>query len=355
MAYIYSSDISSANGYKSLLDSNGLSTSLIYRGDAVNSDFSKYNLIIIGSDLDITGSQDDVSLVSVIDNSGKPVLALGEGGYYFLGQLKLKTGYPNGWHGSENSIFVINSSKKIFKQPYAISIPENNILQLYTSTGHVGISLLPIPSNVIPLGRESGDPDHYPLTVEKNKYILWGFTGSPDIMTEDGKYLFVNIASNIVKPSKGKTEPEIDYRYLTITSTPENANVFIDGIYMGKTPIKVYTDSRKHLIYLELEGYDIWVKEIKKDQNNVVASLNQEKPGVRKTTNLGPQTKYLNFTSNKKATVYLEGTRIGDTPCGRKCLQFKTYKYLVKRPGYNNLEGEKYIGAKSITLKVTYR
>lgn len=346
VVYIYSSDTSSANSYKSLLDSNGLSTSLIYRDDVASSNFSKYSLIIIGSDLDITDSQDDASIASVIDNSGKPILALGEGGYSFFGQLKLKTGSPNGWHGSENSIFVMNASKKIFNQPYAITIPENNIIQLYTSTDHVGIYLLSVPSNVIPLGRESGDSDHYPLTVEKNKYVLWGFTGSPDTMTEDGKHLFVNIASSMAKPSTGTNkpdEPKINYKYLDITSTPNAADIYIDGVYAGQTPkYDIKMELRTYSILLEHEGYYSWERNVDKDQNNIAATLTKIKPlepGERETSmhKAQPYGFLVIFSTPPNADAYINGRLLTkQTPLKFKYRDTRTYSIRLEKTGYKS-------------------
>ena len=195
LAYIYSTDTSSANSYKSLLDANGYSTTLIPMSDVATTDFSKYDAIITGSDTGSMSSWGDSASVSAVKDSYKPIIGLGEGGYALFGQLKLDTGHPQGWHGDKNSIYVVDTSHTIFKTPNAIVIPKSKIIRLYTSTQHVGIYLPAIPSNIAVLGREVESTSHYPLTLERNKYLLWGFTASPVGMTGVGKDLFINVVS----------------------------------------------------------------------------------------------------------------------------------------------------------------
>lgn len=302
MAYIYSSDVSSANSYKSLLDSNKLSTSLIYRDYAADSNFSKYDIIIVGSDVIFTGSKDDVILASAIKNSGRSIVALGEGGYSFFGQLKLDIGAPNRWYGNENNIYATNVietpnrwygsdnriyatnvSHPIFYRPNNISIPENHIIQLYNITSCVGIYL---PSDyfrssrAFELGEKSNRDDYYPLALEKEKYFLWGFTDSPDTMTSKGKDLFVNVINYMAGLSK-KPNSEIKENetgkinvYTYISWNPdepvshENATFTISGpyTYTGKNlnwtildvPVGTYT-----INYGSLSGYETPVSETK--------------------------------------------------------------------------------------------
>jgi outer membrane protein assembly factor BamB len=193
LAYIYSTDATSALSYKSLLDANGYSATLIPLSDVATTDFSTYAALIIGSDTGSMSSWSDIASVSAVQDSSKPIIGLGEGGYALFGQLELDTGHPQGWHGSRNSIYVVDASHTIFKMPNAISIPRSKEILLYSSTEHVGIYLPEIPSNIVVLGREVDSTTHYPLTLERDRYLLWGFTASPESMTEVGKDLFINV------------------------------------------------------------------------------------------------------------------------------------------------------------------
>ncbi|MCJ7613331.1 hypothetical protein MUO71_00995 [Candidatus Bathyarchaeota archaeon] len=137
---------------------------------------------------------DDANSVAAIEDSGKPVIGLGEGGYAFFGELELAIGSPNGAHGSRNSIEVIDPNSSLFSTPYSIEIPEDRVLQLYTETAHVGLYLWPtIPETVTALAADTNNFPYYLLATEYNRYLLWGFTESPQKMTEIGKTLFINV------------------------------------------------------------------------------------------------------------------------------------------------------------------
>ena len=75
-------------------------------GNIVNTDFTQFDVIIIGSNSGYTSTWGDPASVDTIVNSNKPILGLGEGGYAFYGKLSLNIGSPNGGHGSGNNIFV---------------------------------------------------------------------------------------------------------------------------------------------------------------------------------------------------------------------------------------------------------
>ena len=199
IAYIYDTDGASANSYKSLLDANGYSVTLIQMDDVATTDFSGYGLIIVGND---TGNlwDDNPDSVLAVDDSAKPIIGLGEGGYDFLGEIGLDIGTPYGAHGSENRIYAVDTSHTIFNTPNAITIPVDNLIELYTtSVGVVHIYLWPsIPPDVVTLGRHATDTGYYPLVQQGEIYLLWGFHASPDDMTQAGKDLFVNVVYNLI-------------------------------------------------------------------------------------------------------------------------------------------------------------
>jgi len=202
VAYIYHDDVESAEDYRALLNSYGCSTTLIPSNDVATVGFDAYDLILIGTDTGYMTTWTDEQNVAAVESSGKPIFGLGNGGYWYFGQLELSIGRPYGGHGSENSIEAIDPNSSLFNTPYSIEIPEDRILQLYTETNSIGIYLWPeLPETVTGFGRNSGDPGYYFLVAEHDKYMFWGFTESPDKpapseaegMTEIGKKLFINV------------------------------------------------------------------------------------------------------------------------------------------------------------------
>ncbi|MCP4347320.1 MAG: hypothetical protein GY795_17580 [Desulfobacterales bacterium] len=228
--YIYSSDNNMADTYKSFLDTNGYSTTIIPTDTAGSSDFSQFDLIIIGND---TGSLSD-EIVLKINESGLPVIGIGEGGYSFFGKNNLNTGYGNVRNGEVNEIFVTDITHPIYNLPDKINIPDDNVVQIYTDTLHIGIFLSPIPQNVTVLGREPSDNNHYPLVTENEKYLLWGFTGSPDSMTQTGKSIFINSVNYLTRDiSSSDTDGDIN----------GNSEVDLEDIIMGLKVIADISDS----------------------------------------------------------------------------------------------------------------
>jgi hypothetical protein len=96
-------------------------------------------------------------------------------------------------HGDGDSIIVIDPNYPLFVLPYAIEIPENRVLRLYTQSNNATIHLQMVHENVTVLGDEPANPGYSSLILEQNRYLFWGFTESPQKMTEVGKKLFINV------------------------------------------------------------------------------------------------------------------------------------------------------------------
>jgi hypothetical protein len=194
VAYIYHDHIESAKDYQALLNSYGCSTTLIPSHEVATTGFDAYDLIIAGTDTGYLTTWVDEQNVAAVENSGKPVVGLGKGGYWYFGQLGLSIGKPYGGYISKNSIEVDDPNNSLFRTPYAIDIPEDRVLLLYSETENIEIYLWPtIPETVTVLGRKVDDSGYFPLIMEHHRYLLWGFTESPQKMTEIGKTLFINV------------------------------------------------------------------------------------------------------------------------------------------------------------------
>ncbi|MBN2593639.1 MAG: hypothetical protein JXA81_09050, partial [Sedimentisphaerales bacterium] len=194
VAYIYSYNNHVAGSFESLLESYGCSTTSIRLNDVQEISLDSYDLIIVAEDTQFEEATNDPNIVTVIEISGKPVVGLGNGGYELFGLLGLSIGNPFGGHGSKNSIKVVDSNSSLFSTPYPIEIPEDRVLQLYTDTNSIGIYLWPtIPDTITVFGNEVNDVGYFPLVMQHRQYLLWGFTESPQKMTEVGKTLFINV------------------------------------------------------------------------------------------------------------------------------------------------------------------
>jgi hypothetical protein len=195
IAFVYS-DATDAGSYKALLDANGYPTTLIPMNGVATTDFSSYGTIIIGHGTGNLNTWGDSNSVAQIDNSGKPLIGLGEGGYAFFGKLLIELGWPNGMHGSQAGLNVVDTSSPIFNSPNNISIPASNDISIYsTSSPLVGIYFLPVPAGITVFGRFSSQSTHYMLSQQESRYLAWGFDDSPVSMTQTGRDLFINVVA----------------------------------------------------------------------------------------------------------------------------------------------------------------
>jgi hypothetical protein len=202
--YVHKSDIGAAGNFQSLLASYGCPTTMIRVADVPATLLDSYDLVIVADDTRHEITWSDPNAVTAIEDCGKPIIGLGDGGYDFFGLLGLSVGYPNGGHGSRNNIEVVDPNSSLYRMPYSIEIPADRALQLYTETNHVGLYFWPtIPETVTVLGGEVDNPGYYPLAMEHNRYLLWGFIESPKKMTEVGKTLFINIVIQMANRALG--------------------------------------------------------------------------------------------------------------------------------------------------------
>jgi hypothetical protein len=196
MAYIYSTDPESANSYKAFLEDKGYPTSLIHIDAIVAGMFSSDTLILIGSDTGREGAWGKSEIVDAINNSGQPIIGLGQGGHDFFGKLSLTVGYADSWDGRDTNIIVLDSSHDVFNTPNNLGVDTGQTISIYSKSTHVGINLpVPLPANVVLLGRNDAGQEHYPLVQEAPRYLLWGWEASPDSMTQIGKELFENVVN----------------------------------------------------------------------------------------------------------------------------------------------------------------
>ncbi len=117
------------------------------------------------------------------------------------------------------------------------------------------------------------------------------------------------------------------FGYLSVDSSPAGAKVYVDGSYIGDTPIENYKLSiGQHSLKITKQGYQDYTTTI---------ILN---PGDSKTLNieLTPIFGYLTINSNPSgATVFIDGTKIGKTPIEKHKILTGTHRVLVKMNGYH--------------------
>ncbi len=211
-AYVYDSDADTAAAFKELLGNHGVATTLVPLGSVAETDFSAYDVILAGYDTGDKSQWGTSAAIAQVAQSGKPVLGLGEGGYALFGKLDLDIGYPHGSHGAESGLDVVDPAHPIYNAPYEITVPFEGRLTVYKATCNtVQIHASTPPPDLVPIGREVDDQTHYVLLGEGARYLLWGYDGGPDDMTQTGHDLFINAAWHVIRAMQVDTLILTDY------------------------------------------------------------------------------------------------------------------------------------------------
>ncbi len=200
IAFIYKESSTDATSFKKLLETRNATVELVEINDVATADFSAFSLIIIDSNTGYIYDWGTTEAVTNITNSGKLVLGLGFGGASFFENFGLSINWGHGWTNSDQngtdidntSIYCVDTDLSIFTTPINITIPTTNLLQLYNNSGYIAEYQPSVGKGVILVGRQADNDTHYPL-VSEDGHWLWGFTNSPESMTQEGKDLFINI------------------------------------------------------------------------------------------------------------------------------------------------------------------
>lgn len=194
-AYIYNSDLDTANAFKELLEANGVSSTLVKLDQVASTNLAPYDLILVGHD---TGTSWDwygsSAALGAIQNSGKAVMGLGLGGATLFYELDLSIGYNHTWLAlDETQVYVPDDRHPLWNVPYDIYVPGDKLVTLYSTSSDTRAVYLPEPvGGVLPLGRQAENETHYPLIQEDSRYLLWGFYEGPAAMRSAGHDLFIN-------------------------------------------------------------------------------------------------------------------------------------------------------------------
>ncbi|NJF25969.1 PEGA domain-containing protein [Thermococcus sp. Bubb.Bath] len=131
-----------------------------------------------------------------------------------------------------------------------------------------------------------------------------------------------------MKEAVVNTTLEKSVGYLTLTSTPSGATVFIDGKQVGTTPLNKYElEPGTHLITLKMSGY----------QNKTIVVKITAGKEITKSVTLEKPNGYLTLTSTpSNATVIIDGKDVGTTPLNKYELAPGDHTIVLTKEGYQN-------------------
>jgi hypothetical protein len=196
VVYIYASDSSVADSFRTLLEPYGYQVDFISMGGILSTNFTPYKAILVGYETGSMSNWGDAAgnQANTLALTGKPIIAMGEGGYALFGKLGLLIGHPNGAHGSGTDVFAVTPASSLWSTPNSISIPASQVVKLYDTPSNTVEIYFPSPVMGIELiGRAVSSSSHYTIISQTGQFYLWGYDLGPAAMSGKGKRLFVNL------------------------------------------------------------------------------------------------------------------------------------------------------------------
>ena len=113
---------------------------------------------------------------------------------------------------------------------------------------------------------------------------------------------------------------------VSINSNPTGADVYIDGVYKGVTPLKTILSYGEHTIRFDREGYYQETQTIEVGDNmELVTEKLSQIVGKMKIT-----------SSPSGALVYIDGVKVGQTPFVKDDVLVGTHKIRIQKDGYES-------------------
>gem|GEM_PF-2659600 len=197
IAYVYNSDSTDAIAFKALLLENDCPVTLIPKAKAATTDYKNYQLIVIDHNTDFAGgglwTKSDAEAIKA---SGKRMLLMGIGGLIFSSKLGNDANWDNAGQFNETSFSVTDKTAAYLITPYVIAIPTSTpAVTLYPTAGMASGQQAPsgVLNNNILIGKFWTASTYYPVTLEKNQYMVFGFHSGVQNMTTNGRNFIVNL------------------------------------------------------------------------------------------------------------------------------------------------------------------
>lgn len=207
-ALIYGSDDSAATAYETALEARGFDVTLLFVGstEAGNaSTLQPYDLIVIdtlsGDATNPPTWQGNSKTINAIEQSGNPILGVGQGGaaYFELAGGSQFTS-SGSWYATGTKFDETSPIHPSLTGPRNVASSGGSVTVATSSTGFLAV-YLPQPGSSIELvGRQSGDPNHYPVVLDNARdEAFWGFYATPTgQFTADAFDALANLANYLI-------------------------------------------------------------------------------------------------------------------------------------------------------------
>lgn len=125
----------------------------------------------------------------------------------------------------------------------------------------------------------------------------------------------------------GSQPPTPTFGTIQVNSNPSGADVFVDGRFVGTTPVSYGARAGNREVVIELSGYETFSRVVDL-RGGGTASISTDLRPIRRTGTVS-------FTSTPSgAEVFLNGRSLGTTPTGSVTLDEGSYEARYSLPGY---------------------
>lgn len=175
-----------------------------------------------------------------------------------------------------------------------------------------------------PLSSIQLEPGNHTVKLSKSGYSSY----STSVRIYEGQTSSINVT----------LDPIVSTGYLSVTTTPKYADVYVDNSYMGQSPITITVNEGKHEVRLQKAGYSTYTASVRVNagQTSALSAVLSE----------AVTTGYVSIASSPAgAAVYIDGEYIGNTPTSSagsisylSAGPYSTSTYhtvVIKRDGYD--------------------
>jgi hypothetical protein len=198
-AYIYTEHDLPENfgAYQALLAESSIPLVGVPPHAITSTQWKKYSLIIIGPDNVLPGeSWLTPAARDVITTSKLPVIGLYNGGHALFGDLGLNIGTNVTHTSSMTRTMPFEPLYPVWSMPFPLTpgVP----YRVYTTTAGLNVDLGSFQPGVIFIGLMPSTP-RLNIVREDERFLLWGFARGPDDMTLNGRRLFANVVTLMLR------------------------------------------------------------------------------------------------------------------------------------------------------------
>ncbi len=187
--------------YARFLTENGYKVTLIPIDNVLSTDFTSFDLTIIGYDTsDANNNEWERSSATAqhIATARRPVLGLSTGGALFFDVVEPSLGLKNGQALVWDRIYADDfQAQNFYTRPFnVIDVQRNSLLTLFDQSRVETVVIKPIYYQTpLPVGYADVPKDGLTIAAQ-DCHLLWGYSGLPSAMTQEGQGLFVNAVFN---------------------------------------------------------------------------------------------------------------------------------------------------------------